>query len=657
MLRNKLLVIVLVWASVVQAQNTNSKAFVHTGPAGNYILLETGGKQLSPEQQKLYSIERSGNGEKSFTRIAVFSPVQTYSEFQAMAGNELATDFRRFIKAKTDADVVKFFNSSHAPKDYGFYVFDINILRAMGIVYLDQMDAGKAGGYQYQVKGPGLTTTSQSPVAFKKENLPRGLVQKIYTTDSLVSIRWVFPAFNSSLPVLGRIYRQEDGKGKYFPEASKTTLNSTEKGVYAMYENETRPEQLVNYFIVPVDVFGNEGLPSDTATAISVNYKKMTGVRDIVVTDSMGGLFSKWKALPAKPYYTGIQVLRSRDARKDFVVLDSLPADATSYLDKQVLPNVTYFYKFRPLAYKLSGWDEIIATTVHGSMGSAKNPPLTPKNISVIREGRDIRIAWDLNPELDIFAYYVLRGTSGTNMEIVSPAVMDTTWLDSTAALSGRTNYVYGVLAMNNSQLKSATSNTAGISPARGEFIQAPAGITIRPSGSNVLLSWPDIGRNDAAIAGYILYRKKTGEKEFRPVVNELVRKPYYEDASTDRNVEYVYAVSAVDRFGYESARSPDAAYSTAERTVPPSVIYVRKLSSAVEVSWPKANDNRIISYSVYRKTPAEKAFVKIGTALSTEALYLDKKFVPGKLNVYAVTITTAQGESGVSPEKTIFIQ
>ena len=658
MLRNNLLLICFFIAFAGVAQSPSGKTpFVYSGPAGNYVLLDAGGKKLTTDQQKGYSIERSTKGENKFVKIGGFMPVQTYPEFQALVGAELATDFKRFIKAKTDADVVKFFNSNHPSKDYGFYVFDVNFLRAMGMVYLDESSAGKASGYEYQLKGPGLAAGPQSAVLFKKESLPRGQVQKIFTTDSLVSIRWAFPAFSSPLPVLGRVYRQEDGKGQYFPEPARTTLNTTDKGVYAMYENDTRPEQLVNYYLVPVDLFGNEGLPSDTATAISINYSKMPGVRDIVVTDSMGGLFSKWKPLPAKPYYTGIQVLRSRDARKDFVVLDSLPADAVSYLDKQVLPNVTYFYKFRPVVYKLSGWDEIIATTVHGSMGSAGNPPLAPKNISAVREGRDIRISWDLNPELDIFAYYVLRGTSEKNMEMVSPAIMDTTWLDSSANLSGRTNYVYSVLAMNNSQLNSETSPTAGISPARGEFIESPSGISIRPSGSNILLSWPDIGRNDAAVAGYILYRKKRDEKEFSPVVNELVMKPYFEDATTEPDTDYVYTVSAVDRFGYESARSPEAAYVKRNRVVPPSVIYVRKLATAVEVSWPKGNDPSIVSYTIYRKTPADKSFVKAGTAKAGDAVYLDKQFANGKLNIYAVSITTKNGESGMSAEKTVSIQ
>ncbi|RYY55512.1 MAG: hypothetical protein EOO09_10185 [Chitinophagaceae bacterium] len=649
----RLLVLIMILPFFTMAQQ--STAFVYAGPAGNYVLLQAGERVQNPGQQKGYVIERSGKGDSRFTRLADFSPVQSYDAFVKMVGSTLAADFRAYIKAKTDADVIRFFNTTHEAKAYGFYALDINILRAMGRVYLDE---GAATGYQYQMKAGSSTIAGPAaPAVFRKESLPRGLVQKIYTTDSLVSIRWTFPVVSGNTPLFARIYQQTDGDGKYISEPTLTTINFVDKGAYAMYESEVRPERLLNYYVVPVDFFGNEGLPSDTATAVSISYRKISGIRDIVVNDSMGGLFSRWKALPEKPWYSGIQVLRSRDARKDFIVIDSVAATATSYLDRQVLPNVTYYYKFRPLVYKLGGWEEITATTVHGSMGSSKNPPLAPKNFTADKEGKNIRLNWDFNQELDIFAYYVLRGTSSANMEIVSPAIMDSTWLDSTAVLSGRTNYVYSVLAMNNSQLKSESSRSAGITPARGEYIQAPDGITIRPDGASLMLTWPDIRRNDAAIAGYILYRKGKEEKEFRAVSEQLLVKPWYEDRTVKPNTGYDYTVSAVDRFGYESNRSPAASYGLLVKIIPPAMIYVRKLSAGVEVSWPKQNDAAVTGYTIYRKTPADKSFVKVTSVKPSEGFYVDKQFASGKLNIYAVKASTSQGESGFSPEKTVYVQ
>lgn len=644
--------------SLCLAQNAPGKPpadFVFASPAGNYIMLSADGKSLSPQNQRGYSVERADKNGTQFSKLGVFAPVQTYGEFQRLVGDDVAAGFRAYIKAKTDADVVKFFNGTHAGKDYGFYILDINFLRAIGIVYLDPVSGDKALQFQYRLVGPGsVTVRQQSPVAFNQSTLPRGQVRKILTTDSLVSLRWEYAPFTSSMPLLARVYRQDNGEGKFIAVPTRTTINTSTKNPTVVYEEEASPEHLINYYVVAVDILGNEGVPSDTATAITVDFKKVAGVQDIVIRDTLQGLYSTWKPLPAKPYYTGIQILRSRDARNSFIVLDTVAANATSYLDQQVVPNVTYFYKFRPMAYKLSGASEIIATTVHGTRGSSNNPPLAPKNLNASKEGSNIRLTWDPNMELDVFAYYVMRGTSAKNLEIVSPAVMDTTWLDTSATLSGRTNYIYSVLCMNNNQLKSDGSVAAGTSPARGEFIAAPSGITIRPTGKKALLTWQDVARNDAAVAGYILYKKKTADKEFIST-GGLITKPYYEDSDIEANTAYVYSVSAVDRFGYESERSPDADFSFKTRITPPAMIFVRKLSTGVEITWPHNPDPAITGYTIYRKSETSAVMVKLGTVRAGELLFLDKKAVPGQLNVYTVTAITAAGESGKSVEKAVY--
>jgi hypothetical protein len=444
-------------------------------------------------------------------------------------------------------------------------------------------------------------------------------------------------------------------EGKFFEYPNKIALNSADSKMTAFYEEPMTPEHLASYYIVPVDMFGNEGNPSDTANAITVDFKKIPGVQNITIKDTLEGLLCQWKQLPLKPYYTGIQILRSRNAIKDFIVLDSVSAIAVSYLDKQVLPNITYFYKFRPVVYKLAGWDEITATSFHGTKGSTHNPPLPPKNVVAFKEGGNVRLKWDYNQELDLFGYYVKRGTSASNMVIVSPAVMDNTWLDSTFNLSGRINYVYSVIAMNNNQLKSEESATAGIKPDRGAYVEAPSGINIRAEGKKLSLTWPDVSRNDVAIAGYILYKKKTTDKEFLPVVNKLIDRPYYEDENIEANINYTYCVTAVDRFGYESQKSPLATFTLTMRILPPSDLYVRKLSVGVEISWPKNDNGDIVLFNIYRRTVNENDFVKLGSA-KPNGIFIDKKFIPGKLNIYTLSISTANGESDKSVEKTIFV-
>ena len=658
MLRYSLMLLFLIFSTLSKAQsnNDNVKSFVFSSPSGNYILLNLDGKEMSNVNAENILIEKSEKGRNNFSKLSTFGKVNSYNDFEKMVGKELAVNFKSYIKAKTNDEVILFLKSNRDNTKYGFFILDIDFLRAIGIVYLDEMAQAKSSQYEYRLTQNGKILKQGASELFNKNDLPKGKAQKLLTTDSIVSIHWMFNDIKYNLPLLARIYKQDNGKGLFKAYPDKIAINNIEGKLTAFHEERSIPEHLASYYIVPVDMFGNEGNPSDTVSSVTVDFKKIPGIQNVTIIDSLDGLLCQWKALPAKPYYTGIQILRSRDAVKDFIVLDSLSFNSTSYLDKQVLPNVTYFYKFRPIVYKLSGWEEIIATSFHGTKGSPKNAPLPPKNLEVYKVGNNVSLKWDANQELDLFAYFVLRGTSSSNMVIVSPAILETKWVDSTINLSGRTNYVYSILAMNNSQVKSNISNTAGIIPDRGEFIEAPAGISIRSEGEKVILNWPDVKKSDVAIAGYVLYKRKKSDKEFLPLKPELIFTPFYEDSNCERNEEYVYEVSAVDRFGYESSRSPQASFTLTETISPPTKIYVRKLSTGVEISWPES-DNADIFYNVYRRSPEINKYVKLGSAKSSEGKFIDKKFLPGKLNIYAITISTKFGESEKSIEKTVFVE
>src|SRR5690606_24613713 len=95
------------------------------------------------------------------------------------------------------------------------------------------------------------------------------------------------------------------------------------------------------------------GYPSDTLHVLTVDVKNIEPIQKLSAKDTSGGLLIQWKPLPSKAYYTGIQILKSRTADDDYVVLDTLAPNETQYFDKRVILGSQYFYRVRPLLFNL----------------------------------------------------------------------------------------------------------------------------------------------------------------------------------------------------------------------------------------------------------------------------------------------------------------
>ena len=107
----------------------------------------------------------------------------------------------------------------------------------------------------------------------------------------------------------------------------------------------------------------------------------------------------------------------------------------------------------------------------------------------------------------------------------------------------------------------------------------------------------------------------------------------------------------------YESQKSPEAIFILPEPALPSSLIYIRQLTTGVEISWPNNENKGIASFNIYRRLPEENKYIKLGSVKPEDGKFMDKKFIKGKLNIYAVTVTNNLGESDKSIENTLFIE
>jgi hypothetical protein len=377
----------------------------------------------------------------------------------------------------------------------------------------------------------------------------------------------------------------------------------------------------------------------------------------------------KWDSLPAKAWYSGIEVLKSRFATADYMVIDTLPVSAVQYRDRKTIGGNVYYYQLRPLLFDLPQKGRITPALVNVRTKLLRHKIPAPQGLQAgLTPKADIRLHWLPNADLDIFAYYILRGSSAANMQVISPPIRDTVFIDSTKGLNTGTTYLYAVAAVDMEMRWSDTSAPIGLQSPRGNLVTAPAGIQARVSVLGVRLNWNDVAVTDASVTGYLLYRRKKGDPWFVQLTPRPVAATYYTDSSELTAGTYEYGCTSVDAWNHLSILSPISTvqYSGNNNGLgalyPPADFLLRNRAEGIEITLPatvqptgsKYNVNAKTRYNLYRRLVTEKTFRKIGEIVPGMLSYTDRQVVKDQLYAYTLSLQKEQEESSRSGEKSI---
>jgi fibronectin type 3 domain-containing protein len=206
-----------------------------------------------------------------------------------------------------------------------------------------------------------------------------------------------------------------------------------------------------------------------------------------------------------------------------------------------------------------------------------------PQNLKAEVAAQGITLSWTGRlvarevPGISYF-YRVYRREQGSSTETVAGEVSlgsteQATLLDRT--FEWQKTYEYRVTAVTTVGLpgRSPAQVEGDDSPSISAFANdvfppaVPGGLQAVFSGVGqqpfIDLTWsPD---TDADLAGYNVYRREEGT-QFVKLNAELVKTPAFHDNTVEPGKKYLYAVSAVDLRGNESARSEEAAESVPVR-------------------------------------------------------------------------------------------
>lgn len=83
---------------------------------------------------------------------------------------------------------------------------------------------------------------------------------------------------------------------------------------------------------------------------------------------------------------------------------------------------------------------------------------------------------------------------------------------------------------------------------------EAPSGLVSITGENHISLTWDENPEED--LAGYRVWRKEEEEEEYLLLTPEMIRENTYNDTKVEKNKNYYYSITALDKYGNESKKS-----------------------------------------------------------------------------------------------------
>jgi hypothetical protein len=654
--------------SIVSAQQENKGVFsspVMPGPNGVFIYTaDTSGHMRRPSEAQSYTLYKEDRKGAGFKKLAVLSFPSSPEDLEKKLGPAVLQTILQRRRLKNVRDLYMQLKAGYLDT-LGIYSNTTAVQEAMGVLYIDRKQTrfDVAVSYKLEVSSGGNTRPLYQVSLGSIRYTPLPIFKKYHSmvTDSVAMVTWYAAGIHIPL----KADQPKAAFATLFSNAGTGTTNTFTAGarqfvytkrdtLFVTYSTPTIPGSKILMFIRPEDLAGNRGPASDTIHLLALSFRNTISVGHLTAMDTLGSVWLKWDSLPAKAWCSGIQILKSRSAAAEYVVIDTLPVTATTYRDRRIISGNVYYYQLRPILFDLPQHGRVTPATVNVRTKKAGGKIAAPQGLALtLTTKSDIRLSWQPNSDLDIFAYYILRGTSPANMQVISPAIRDTVFIDSLKGLNAGITYLYSVAALNMDMAWSDTSAPIGIQSPRAKLLTAPGGIQARVTAQGIRLNWNDVSAADPAVTGYAIFRRKKGEAYFTTVNKTLLKGAYFTDSSVLAPGLYEYGCSSIDAWGHTSILSP-VTEAVLHPLPPPSSFYLRNLTGGIGISIPAAVEGAGQGkYILYRRAITEKQYKKIGE-ISANDTYTDRAVMKDQLYAYAIAVQGAQTESVKSGEKSI---
>lgn len=614
-----------------------------------------------PLYNEYIRVERADRGSRNFKRLADISFPKSAIELEKNLGG-MMDDIKNKMGVQRTEEVYDRL-LKEGPAVLGILLINPDLQEALGLTFTDHnRDPDKVSTYRL------TKIIAAREVQQRIVEIPSGLptypeqytIASISPSDSIVSMSWLSTTASkkSPFPLIARVYKQ-GAHNQGFKEQGRTLVTGSSilsDSTFVYHSDVVEPGRNLAYYIQIEDFAGNIGLPSDTVYTVSVSKGTIKPVMNLQARDTLGGILLTWDSIPDDALYAGIQILKSRKVSEDYIVLDTIPAEERTFFDDRVVGSSVYYYRVRPLLFDLPLADPMQFAETTGYVGHRDSTiPNIPTQVSaeVVKQG--VRLKWQQGEELNLFGYYILRGTSRKDMAVISSAVQAHTFLDTSIApgFSGQLQYALQAISLN--QQVSDTSEIVSVSVQRPVNLSPPGGLEARWADDAIVLNWDDVIQRDDKVDGYMLYRKKSDGEEFVPMMKTIHTLPFFTDTTVQTSESYIYAVASLDSWGNHSILSPTSAVKPTrlQTILLPQELYLRNLNMGIEIFWPEVSFLPNEQYILYRKMIGQSNYIRIASVYPDKP-YVDYDVRSDQLYDYQIKIKSSEGEGKAAISKTI---
>jgi len=639
----------------------------YAGGNGIYVYLgeEIAGEPGTTIQE--YVLSRKSERESSWKEIYRGSYPGDYDTFYEKLEDAVGMmSYDQSFLLEKAPEIYGKFEATGSTDSIARWMVYLPVLQAMGLVYLDaDLDEGMKYTYSSTSFGAGdrvLNRLEYIPVSYPghaQSGPYRLLDYKVY--DGAVEVRCY--ALSNAFPVALQISRKDRVGGDW--NKLDVPYGRYRKGdslIVTFNDRDVIRNNVYAYRIVPLDYFGNRGNAFITAPLGMYNFQREAPVFTSVGvenSDEIRGNKLTWR-LTRPQLLNTLRIYRSEKREGEYQLLAEIPGTSAYYIDQMAAPMVKYFYYIEPTGPQGEAGER--SARVFGIWEDKMVPP------------QPMLLSWEGTPE----GVHLQVGIPDTSLRIricrmdghgdpmvpVSPLLQTVTgtldWVDRDTLLSGRRFYGYAAYNENSSYVKSGFSDTVFVRPDKATEIMSPINPGVSRVQNRAFLSWEDMNRIDPLTAGYLVYRKTSGDKDFVEIGKILDdRQNNYTDTIEGLEGTIVYRVKRFDSFGNISKYSQDIVLAP-ERSVLPVVqdLIGFNENGKVVLRWSEVGFPSVFSYSVYRYTRGSKP-IRLGNVTSSApCTYTDTTVRKGGLYFYYVVVSVeGKAEGGPSAEISVTVE